>query len=160
MLGDFPQSSLKYSFGTLTQRNAFGCMPCRAWTRTRGRLLAVQSTVSDAHGSVCIGLVIGRAISRLPHTSLRASLGQPFRLHPASVLAGLAAGAGLAALPCSYPLLTGCMASRCVKDGGCARHLHPFPTLCSGRWLPVPPLTPLPARIHYTHAELRHRQRG
>lgn len=79
--------------------------------------------------------------------SLRASLGQPLRLHPASVLAGLAAGAGTAALPCSYPLPTGCTASRCVKGEGCARHPHPFPTLCSGLRPPVPPLTPLPARI-------------
>lgn len=122
-------------------------MSCRAWTRTGGRLPAIQSTVSDVHGGVCIGLAIGRAISRLPHTSLRASLGQPLRLHPASVLAGLATGAGPAALPCSYPLPTGCMASRCVKGEGCARHPHPFPTLCSGLRLPVPPLTPLPARI-------------
>lgn len=78
---------------------------------------------------------------------LRASLGQPLRLHPASVLAGLAAGAGPAALPCSYPLPTGCMASRCVKGEGYARHPHPFPTLCSGLRPPVPPLTPLPARM-------------
>lgn len=77
---------------------------------------------------------------------LRASLGQPLRLHPASVLAGLAAGAGPAALPCSYPLPTGCMASRCVKGEGCARHPHPVPSLRSRLRLPVPPLTPLPAR--------------
>lgn len=77
---------------------------------------------------------------------LRASLGQPLRLHPASVPAGLAAGAGPAALPCSYPLPRGCMASRCVKGKGYARHPHPFPTPCSGLRPPVPPLTPLPAR--------------
>ncbi len=118
-------------------------MSFRAWTRTGGRLPAVQSTVSDVHGGVCIGLAIGRAISRLPHTSLRASPG----LLPASVPAGLAAGAGPAALPCSYPLPTGCMASRCVKGEGCARHPHPFPTRCSGLRPPVPPLTPLSARI-------------
>ena len=37
--------------------------------------------------------------------------------------------------------------SRCVKGKGFARHPHPFPTLCSGLRPPVPPLTPLPARI-------------
>jgi len=36
-------------------------------------------------------------------TYLRATLGQPLRLHPASVLAGLAAGADPAASPCSSP---------------------------------------------------------
>lgn len=80
-------------------------------------------------------------------TYLRTTLGQPLRLRPASVLAGLAAGAGPAASPCSSPRPTGCMASRGIKGEGCARDPHPFPTLCSGLRPPVPPLTPLPVRI-------------
>lgn len=80
-------------------------------------------------------------------TYLRATLGQPLRLHPASVLAGLAAGAGPAALPCSCPRPTGCMASRGIWGEGFARDPLPFPALRFGLRLPVPPLKPLPARI-------------
>nr|AAQ19825.1 hypothetical protein [Alcaligenes faecalis subsp. faecalis NCIB 8687] len=56
-------------------------------------------------------------------------------------------GAGQAALPCSYPLPIGYMAFRCVKGECCARHPHPFPTLCFRLRPPVQPLTPLSARI-------------
>lgn len=44
------------------------------------------------------------------------------------------------------PLATGCMASRRIKGKGYARYPHPFPTLRFGLRLPVPPLTPLPAK--------------
>lgn len=90
---------------------------------------------------------------RRPRT-LRASLGQPLRLHPASDLAGLAAGAGPAASPCSSPWPIGWMASRGIKGEGFARHPRPVPALRSGLRPPVPPLTPLPAqtpaRTHQT----------
>ena len=56
---------------------------------------------------------------------LRASLGQPLRLHPASDLAGLAAGAGPAASPCSSPWPIGCTASSGIKGEGFARHPRP-----------------------------------
>ena len=56
----------------------------------------------------------------------------PPRLHPASVLAGLAAGAGPAASRCSFPRPTGCMASRGIKGEGFARDPHPFPALRFG----------------------------
>lgn len=91
--------------------------------------------------------------ARLLHTAarlrlgkLRASLGQPLRLHPASDLAGLAAGAGPAASPCSSPWPIGWMASRGIKGEGFARHPRPVPALRSGLRPPVPPLTPLPAK--------------
>lgn len=79
-------------------------------------------------------------------TYLRATLGQPLRLHPAPVLAGLAAGAGPGGFALSPPRPTGCMASRGIKGEGFARDPHPFPTLRFGLRLPVPPLTPLPAK--------------
>lgn len=40
----------------------------------------------------------------------------------------------------------GCMASRGIKGEGFARDPHPFPALRFGLRLPVPPLTPLPAK--------------
>ena len=44
------------------------------------------------------------------------------------------------------PPPTGCMASRGIKGEGFARDPHPFPALRFGLRLPVPPLTPLPAK--------------
>jgi len=73
-------------------------------------------------------------------------LGNPFGCIPRPFLAGLAAGAGAAASPCSSPRPTGCIASRGIKGKGFARDPHPFPTLRFGLRLPVPPLTPLSAK--------------
>ena len=61
----------------------------------------------------------------------------PFGLHPASVLARLAAGAGVAGFALRpSPLPIGSMASISIKGEGCARHPHPFgarPAGCAPR---------------------------
>ncbi len=63
----------------------------------------------------------------------------PLRLHPASVLAGLAAGGRPSGFALFLPRPTGCMASRGIKGEGFARDPHPFPALRFGLRLPVPP---------------------
>ena len=78
-------------------------------------------------------------------TYLRATLGQPFGCIPRPFLPDWPRGQAqrLRLVP---PPPTGCMASRGIKGEGFARDPHPFPALRFGLRLPVPPLTPLPAK--------------
>lgn len=73
-------------------------------------------------------------------------LGNPFGCIPRPFLPDWPRGQAQAASPCSSPRPTGCMASRGIKGEGFARDPHPFPALRFGLRLPVPPLTPLPAK--------------
>ncbi|MDD2776733.1 MAG: hypothetical protein PHU06_12315 [Gallionella sp.] len=82
----------------------------------------------------------------------------PFGLHPASVLARLAAGAGVAGFALRpSPLPIGSLASISIKGEGCARHPHPFGTRCAPFRvrLPVSPLTLLPANTRATTGDER-----
>ena len=94
-----------------------------------------------------IGIVIVLLLLFLSPALLRASLGQPLRLHPASDLAGLAAGAGVAGFALRpSPLPIGCTASSGIKGSPrLARVLAALRAAPASRGR-FAPLTPLPAK--------------
>lgn len=82
------------------------------------------------------------------YVELRASLGQPLRLHPASYPCRTGGRGRSGGFALSLPLSLGLVAYSCIKGKGYAHHPHPFGARPSGSAPLRPavmPLTQLPA---------------
>ena len=109
-------------------------------------------TINPASAGFPFGDNGSASIADFCHQTLRASLGQPLRLHPASVLARLSAGAGAAGVALDLPLADRLYGFHQHQGCGFARHRPPFGTRFAPFRVrpPVSPLTLLPAMTRST----------